>query len=104
MQTGDALTFELAMGTKGYHAVNIQKAIGAGEQVTGKLKKIHNGMGFCSVEGVVGDVLLGKRSLSESGIDGSSIRVGDVFMFELLKNARGYEAVNIQDGRSVEAL
>jgi len=90
MQVGESLSFEIAMGPKGYHAINI------GKRVAGTLKKIHGDKGFCSVDGVSHDVLLGSRSLSECGISLQEIQLGDNLTFELAMGPKGYHAINIQ--------
>jgi cold shock CspA family protein len=95
MQLGDNITFEMAAGPKGYHAMNIQKD-DVGKRVTGKLKRIHGGNGFCSVEGVAGDVLLGVRSLSDSGINLETMQLGDALSFEMARGPKGYHATNIE--------
>merc|ERR1711924_554331 len=98
---GDRFTFEIAAGPKGYHAVNIQKSRGNGnvgtKQVVGTLKRIHGGNGFCSVEGVDGDVLLGSRSLQDGGINLEAMQIGDNLTFELARGPKGYNAINIQE-------
>jgi cold shock CspA family protein len=100
---GDALTFDVSIGPKGYHATNIQRAVnawhgqaGQGQRVSGTLKKIGDGMGFCSVEGIAGDVLLGGRSLMDSGVDLSTMQLGDALFFDMNAGPRGYHASNIQ--------
>jgi len=97
MQIGDTLMFDLATGPRGYHATNIQQDC----LVTGTLKKISNGKGFCSVDGIAGDVLLGERCLAESGLDLSTLQVGDTFDFQLATGPKGYHATSIQ--RAVHA-
>jgi len=98
---GDTLTFEVSLGPKGYHATNIQRAVTAwhgqaGQRVAGTLKKIGDGMGFCSVEGIAGDVLLGGRSLMDSNVDLSTMQLGDTLFFDMNVGPRGYHASNIQ--------
>eukprot|EP00404_Azadinium_spinosum_P059369 CAMPEP_0180713528 /NCGR_PEP_ID=MMETSP1038_2-20121128/11947_1 /TAXON_ID=632150 /ORGANISM="Azadinium spinosum, Strain 3D9" /LENGTH=531 /DNA_ID=CAMNT_0022745853 /DNA_START=15 /DNA_END=1611 /DNA_ORIENTATION=- len=95
MQVGDSLTFDLATGPKGFHASNIQ-AVSTGGRVTGTLKTIRNGMGFCVVQGISGDVLLGQRSLSESGVDLATMQVGDTLTFEVSESSKGYHATSIR--------
>merc|ERR1712232_704789 len=94
VQVGDSLAFDLATGPKGYNASNIQ-AVSTGRRVTGTLKKISNGMGFCVVQGIPSDVLLGQRSLSESGVDLTTMQIGDTLTFEMSSSAKGYNATNI---------
>jgi len=93
MQLGDALFFDMNTGPRGYYATNIQPV---GCRVTGTLKKIGDGMGFCSVEGVAGDVLLGGRSLMDSSVDRSTMQLGDTLLFDMITGPRGYHATNIQ--------
>merc|ERR1719160_1635660 len=95
MEVGDSLTFDLETGPKGFHASNIQ-AVSTGGRVTGTLKTIRNGMGFCVVQGISGDVLLGQRSLNESGVDLTTMQVGDTLTFELSTSSKGYHATSIQ--------
>jgi len=95
MKVGDSLTFDLATGAKGYHASNIQALSAEGGRVTGTLKTIRNGMGFCVVQGISGDVLLGERSLNESGVDLTTMQVGDTLTFEMSRSPKGYHATNI---------
>jgi len=95
MQVGDKLSFDLEVGPKGYHAINIQESP-VGKRVVGKLKKIHGGNGFCSVEDVAEDVLLGSRSLSECGVDLQAMQIGDSLSFEMAMGPKGYSAIHIQ--------
>lgn len=93
---GDSFTFEVTMGPKGRpRAVNAQASI-LGHQVAGTLKTIKDGWGFAVVDGVQGDVLLGKKNLFASGIDLNSMQVGDAVVFEMAMGPKGYEATNIQ--------
>jgi len=90
----------MAAGPRGYHATDVQQAVDAqpgnvGQRVTGMLKKIHKSMGFCSVEGVDGDVLLGERSLKEAGVDLTTMQLGEVLEFDMHQDFRGYHATNI---------
>jgi len=95
MQIGDSLTFEMAMGPKGYYAINIQESH-VGKRVIGTLKKTHGDNGFCSVEGVANDVLLGDRSLAEAGLSLQMMQLGDNLTFEMTMGPKGYRAINIQ--------
>jgi len=101
LQLGDTLTFQMAAGPKGYYATNIQQAVDPqpgqlGQRATGRLKKIHKAMGFCSVAGIDGDVLLGERSLKEAGVDLTTMQPGEELVFDLHWDIRGYHATNIQ--------
>jgi len=100
MQPGDTLTFQMAAGPRGYYATDIQQAVDTqpsnmSQRVAGSLKKIHKAMGFCSVEGVDGDVLLGERSLREAGIDLTTMQLGEVLQFDMHQDFMGYQATNI---------
>jgi len=107
------LTFEMSTGSKGYHATSIQRdshahhepsgqpVVGtqpspADQRAIGTLKTIRNDMGFCSVDGVSGDVLLGRKSLQESGVDLATMQVGDTLTFEIVVGAKGYHAIDIR--------
>jgi len=96
LQLGDSLTFEIAMGAKGYHAINIQENH-VGRRVIGKLKKIHGDNGFCSVEGVADDVLLGSRTLKDCGVNLQAMQLGDSLTFEIAMGPKGYHAIDIQE-------
>jgi cold shock CspA family protein len=101
MQIGDNLAFEMAMGSRGYHAINIQQVVPhqwshVGRRVVGTLKKTHGSNGFCSVEGVPDDVLVGSRSLKDCGIDLETIEVGEFLTFEMAMGPKGYHAIDIQ--------
>mmetsp|Transcript_99213 Transcript_99213/g.196584 ORF Transcript_99213/g.196584 Transcript_99213/m.196584 type:complete len:431 (-) Transcript_99213:281-1573(-) len=95
MQLGDSLTFDIVAGFKGYHAVNIQKSH-VGKRVVGMLKKTHGSNGFCSVEGVANDVLLGDRCLAEAGLNLQTLQIGENLTFEMTMTPKGYRAINIQ--------
>merc|ERR1712176_1436064 len=55
-------------------------------------------MGFCSVAGVQGDVLLGQNNLTSSGVDLTTLQIGDSLTFEMVTGPKGYHATNIQVG------
>jgi len=99
MQLGDALFFDMNTGPRGYYATNIQPV---GYRVTGTLKKIGEGMGFCSVKGIAGDVLLGQRSLMDSGVDLGTMQLGDSLSFQMAAGPRGYYATDIQQAVDVQ--
>jgi len=90
----------MAAGPRGYHATHIQQAVDAqpgnmGQRVTGRLRKIHKAMGFCSVEGIDGHVLLGERNLNEAGVDLTTMQIGDALEFDMHQDLRGYHATDI---------
>lgn len=94
---GESFDFEVAPGNKGKSkAVNAQQSW-VGQQVLGQVMSLRDGgWGFCTVDGLEGNVLLGKKNLQSSGIDCASLTVGEVLRFEMAMASKGYEAINIQ--------
>lgn len=92
---GDELSFQLSLDPKSgrYKALSVAPSL-KGKRVQGTVMKVRDGgWGFASSEGVEGEVMLGKRNLSASGIE--KIHEGDMLEFELNVAAKGYEAINI---------
>lgn len=92
---GDTLIFEVGLGPKGRaRAVNVQ-ASAVGQRVRGTVKSLRDGWGFATVEGLPGNVMLGKKNLNASMVDGSALQVGEALDFDLAMGPKGYEASNI---------
>lgn len=93
---GDELSFELVLDPKSgrYKAVSVAPSL-KGIRLQGTVTQVRDGgWGFATSEGVEGEVMLGKRNLSASGIE--MIHQGDLLEYELNVAAKGYEALNIQ--------
>merc|ERR1712032_530589 len=94
---GDTFVFTVTFGHQGkLKAVDAQPSK-AGQRVVGHVKSFRDGWGFCTVDGMEGDVLLGKKNLEKSRMQGAPPQ-GAALMFELAMGPKGYEAVNIELG------
>jgi len=94
---GDQLSFEIAVDPKSGRNKALKAAHSlAGQRVQGVVKSFKDGWGFATSEGIEGNVLIGKKSLQASGVDGTSLMPGDWLEFELKAAAKGYEAQSIR--------
>jgi len=56
---------------------------------------MRDGWGFATSEQVEGSILLGKKNLAQSGVDGSTLQVGQALEFEVCTAVKGYEAIKM---------
>jgi len=93
---GDQLAFELGIDPKkGRHkALNVSPS-SVGKRVVGVVSSMRDGWGFATSEQVEGSILLGKKNLAQSGVDGSTLQVGQALEFEVCTAVKGYEAIKM---------
>ena len=61
-----------------------------------QVKRVSGDVFFCGVWGMVGDVMIGKRGLRESGVRAMTIEVGEFLIFEVVVGEKGWAATKIE--------